>query len=53
MYKAIKEVDIIALIMQCKPEEDKEELIEENKSRVGVMAKYALLNYAEVLPKYL
>ena len=53
MYKAIKEVDTIAMIIQYKLEEDGEELIEENESRIGVIAKHVLLNYEEALPKYL
>jgi len=53
MYKTIKEIDTIVVIIKYKLDEDKEELIEENEIRVRVMVKYTILNYKEVLPKYL
>ena len=53
MYKAIKEVDATALIIRYKPKEGKDEIIEKNKSGIGVIAKNTLLNYSESIPKYL
>ena len=53
MCKAIKEIDMIVVIIKYKPDKDEEELIEENKIRVEVMVKHLILNYKEVIPKYL
>ena len=53
MYKAIKEIDTIVVIIKYKQEEDEEELVEENEIRVRVMVKHVLLNYEEASPKYL
>ena len=53
MYKGIREMDITALIIRYKPKEGKDEIIEKNKSGVGVKAKNILLNYLESKPKYL
>ena len=46
-------MNITVVIIKYKPDMDEEELIEENKIRVRVIAKHVLLNYEEVLPKYL
>ena len=41
MYKTIREVDKIALIVKYKLDKDKEEITEKNKVGVGVKAKNA------------
>ena len=53
LYKTIKEIDSIALIIWYQSEEDKEEISKKNKVGVGIMAKDALLNYNEAIPNYL
>ena len=47
MCKTIKEVDSNVMIMKYKGEDEK--IIEQNKSRIVVKAKYTLLNYAEMI----
>ena len=53
LYKIIKEVDTMALIVKYKLDKGKEEIIEKNKVRVRVLAKNTLLNYIKVVPNYL
>ena len=54
MYKIIKEIDSIALIIRYQPEEDeKGEISEKNDTGVGVIAKDTLLTFSKAIPYYL
>ena len=53
MYRAIKDINPIVLIIKYKLEKREGEVIEFNKSKVLVLVKNTLLNYTESIPKYL
>ena len=47
----MKLVDTTALTIKYKPDEDKEDIIEVNKSGVGIESKNTLLNYTKEITK--
>ena len=53
MYKALKDIDSIVLIIYYQPKEDNKEVSEKNEVGVGVIAKDNLINYNNTFPNYL
>ena len=53
MHKVIKEIDSMVLIIKYKPAKDKNEITEKNNIEVIVLVKNVLINFMEVILRYL